>query len=138
MPSDTLIKLKARRDALNQRIEEYTPLPRTAAIKKLRAYIVEYTMTEDDLFPVLMDTDDFSVPCGPDGWEPDANYTDFSELVYEDTFGYTFLEDLKQQRDELDSTLRAIRREAITRALAFIYEYNLEKDDVYPLPRRKK
>jgi hypothetical protein len=139
MPSDTFTKLKALRDALNQRIEDHTPLTRKSAIKKLRAYIVEYAMTEDDLFPVPIDLDDSNDPYGPGRWkpEPEADHTDFSELVYEDTFGYTVLEDLKQQRNEVDSELYAIRREAITRALAFIYEYDLEKDDVYPLPRRE-
>lgn len=138
MLSDTFTKLMARRDALDQRIEDHTPLPRKAAIKKLRAYIVEYAMTEGDLFPVPIDPDDTTALYSPDEWDPDHNYTDFSELVYEDTFGYTFLEDLKQQRDELDSQLREIRREAITRARAFIYEYELEKDEVYPLPHREK
>lgn len=54
------------------------------------------------------------------------------------TFGYTFIEDLKQRRDKLDVELRAIQCEDIERARAFIREYNLTKEDIFTIPRKEK
>jgi len=56
----------------------------------------------------------------------------FPAFHYEDTFGYTFIEDLKIQRDELHREIGSIRREAIGRARAFIHEYKLTNEDVCP------
>jgi len=137
MPNTIFTKLKARREAINQQIKDHRPLPRSFAIKKLRAYAIEYGMTEEDLFPTPVEVEDPYLYSG-DGLEPDFDYIDFSEFEYEDTFDYTFIEDLKQQRATIDSKLRAIRDEAITRAHAFIEEYALAKDEIYPAPRHAK
>jgi hypothetical protein len=138
----TITELKAQLDAINKRIANHEPLAHSAAINKVRAYATEHGMTEDDLFPVQIDpyADQYSdLGCDPG---PDPDYTDFSEFIYDDTFGYTFIKDLKQQRDEIDAEisclLRAIRCEAIERARAFIREYNLTKKDIYPTPCQAK
>jgi len=137
MPHPTYTKLLAARDALDRKIEAHKPLPRDAAIKKLRAYAIEYEMTEDDLFPIPGEVDD---PCsaGWDGEEPDFSVPDFSEFEYPNTLGYTLLEEMQQQRNEIDSQLRAVRREAIMWAQLFISEYDLAEEDIYPPPRRAK
>jgi hypothetical protein len=137
MPNTTFTKLKARREAINRQIEDHKPLPRSFAIKKLRAYAIEYGMTEEDLFPTPVEVEDPYLYSGDSSW-PDFDYIDFSEFEYEDTLDYTFIEDLKQQRASIDAKLRAIRAEATTRAHAFIEEYDLAKDDIYPVPRHAK
>lgn len=118
MPNTTFIELKARLEAITRQIEDHKPLPRSFAIKKLRAYATEYSMTEEDLFPTPVEVEDHYL-YSEDGVRPN-NYINFSEFEYEDTLDYTFIEDLKQQRGRIDTKLRAIRAESITRAYAFI------------------
>lgn len=128
MRDNLLTKLKEKRDALDQRIANHKPLAHSAAINKARAYATENGMTEHDLFPTPSDPD------AEFGHEPtpDFQQTPFADFHYEDTFGYTFIDHLKEQRDELDGEIYAIQREAIERVRAFIREYKLTKDDLYP------
>jgi len=137
MPNTTFVKLKARLEAITRQIEDHKPLPRSFAIKKLRAYATEYSMTEEDLFPTPVEVEDPYL-YSEDGVRSNFNDINFSEFEYEDTLDYTFIEDLKQQHGRIDAKLRAIRAEAITRASAFIEEYDLAKDDIYPAPRYDK
>jgi len=128
MREDTLTKLKAKRDALDQRIANHKPLSHSAAVNKVRFYATERGMTRDDLFPVPID------PYADPGYEPTPEFeeTPFRDFRYEDTFGYTFIGDLKEQRDEIDGEIYAIQREAIQRARAFIQEYDLTEEDIFP------
>lgn len=138
----TLTELKAKRDAIDKRIANHEPLAHSAAINKVRAYSTERGMTEDDLFPAPIDPYADPYAATVYDMEPDFEYTPFPEFSYKDTFGYTFIADLKQQRDVLDaeisSVLRTIQLEAIERARAFIREYNLTKEDIYPTPCQAK
>ena len=127
MNTHTITELKAKRDALGKRIANHQPLAHSAAVNKVRAFATERSMTEDDLFPALIDPD-ADIPPDP---MPNFEHTPFSDFRYEDTFGYTFMVDLKEQRDKLDAELHAIQCEAIERARAFIREYNLTKEDIY-------
>lgn len=130
MREDTLTKLKAKRDALEQRIANHKPLSHSAAVNKVRSYAIERGMSQDDLFPVPID------PYADPGHErtPEFEETPFRDFRYEDTFGYTFIGDLKEQRDEIDAEIYAIQREAIQRARAFIQEYDLTEEDIFPEP----
>lgn len=130
MREDILTKLKAKRDAVDQRIANHKPLSRSAAVNKVRSYATERGMTQDDLFPVPFDPyADFDHKPVPEFEE-----TPFRDFRYEDTFGYTFIDDLKEQRDEIDAEIYAIQREAIQRVRAFIHEYDLTKEDIFPKP----
>jgi hypothetical protein len=130
MREDTLTKLKAKRDALDQRIANHKPLSHSAAVNKVRSYAIERGMTQDDLFPAPID------PYANPGHEPTPEFeeTPFQYFRFEDTFGYTFIGDLKEQRDEIHAEICAIQREAIQRARAFIHEYDLTKEDIFPKP----
>lgn len=130
MREDTLTKLKAKRDALDQRIANHKPLSHSAAVNKVRSYATERGMTRADLFPVPVD------PYFDPGYEPTPEFEDtpFRDFRYEDTFGYTFIGDLKEQRDEIDAEICAMQREAIQRARAFIQEYDLTEEDIFPEP----
>lgn len=134
----TITELKAKRDALDKRISNYPSLKRSAAVDKLCTYATAHDMTEDDLFPVLIDLDMHPHAFDDDREWRDPEYVPFPEFSYPDTFGYTFIEDLKEQRDELDAQIYAIRREAVQRARAFIREYRLTPKDIYPMPRPAK
>ena len=127
MNTHTITELKAKRDALGKRIANHQPLAHSAAVNKVRAFATERSITEDDLFPALIDQDT-DIPPGP---MPDFEYMPLPDFRYEDTFGYTFIADLKDQRAKLDAELYAIQREAIERVRAFIREYNLTKEDIY-------
>lgn len=139
--SKVLTKLKAKRDALEQRITNHKPLARSVAVNKVRAFATERGLTEDDLFPAPIDPDaDFEDEPTPDfehDSQPDFDERYFPEFSYGDGFGYTFLEELKQWRDELDAEISEIEREAIERARAFIDEYKLTKEDVFPTRDQK-
>lgn len=126
--SKILTKLKAERDALDQRIANFKPLAHGAAVDKVRAFATERGLTEDDLFPAPIDPDaDFEHDPMP-GF--DESY--FPEFSYEDAFGYIFLEELKKWRDELNAEIYEIERESIERARAFIAEYKLTKESIFP------
>lgn len=127
--SKILTKLKAERDALDQRIANYKPLARSAAVDKVRAFATERGLTQDNFFPAPIDSEaDFEHDPTP-GF--DERY--FPEFSYEDAFGYIFLEELKKWRDELDAEIYEIKRESIERAHAFIAEYALTKEDIFPI-----
>ena len=129
MRADVITKLKAKREALDHQIASHKPLAYSVAINKIRAYATEHDMTEDDLFPGRYDPTADPVP------EPMRNFRrPHSDFHYEDTFGYTFIADLKEQRFQIDEELRTIRREAIERAWNFIAEYRLTKEDIFPNP----
>lgn len=130
MHADAITKLKAKRKALDHQIASHKPLAHSVAINKVRAYATEHGMTEDDLFPGRYD------PNADPVREPIRNFrrTPFSDFHYEDTFGYTFIADLKEQRFELDGELRAIQQEAVKRACNFIAEYKLTKEDIFANP----
>lgn len=132
MHEDILTKLKAERDALDRRIADHKPLAYSVAVDKIRAYVTEHGMTEADLFPAPFDATADPVPDA----QPirDFSRTPFSDFRYEDTLGYTFIGDLKEQRYELDRRLRAIQREAVKRARNFIHEYDLAKEDIFHAP----
>lgn len=134
MSIHTITELKAKRDALDKRIANHLPLTHSAAVNKVRAFATERGMTEADLFPAPIDPDADPHAFAEDGEWPDPEYVPFPEFLYPDTFSYTFIEDLKEQRDELDAEIYAIQREAIERARAFIREYSLTKEDIYPTP----
>lgn len=140
MREHSLSELKAKRDALAQQIANHQPLAHSVALAKLSTYATENGMTELDLFPIdPYDDPDYDPYSGPqDDPSADYDYTPFPEFVYPDTFDYTFIEDLEQQRDKLDGELRAIQREAVARARAFIREYNLKKEDIFSIPRKVK
>ena len=130
MRADVITKLKAKREALDHQIASHKPLAYSVVINKIRAYAAEHDMTEDDLFPGPYDPTEDPVP------EPMRNFRlPHSDFHYEDTFGYTFIADLKEQRFQLDEELRAIRREAIERAWNFIAEYRLTKEHIFSNPR---
>lgn len=135
---NTLAKLQVMRDALEERIANHEPLSYDAAVEKVRAFATEREMTEDDLFPVPIDRNAAPVDVMP-SWHDEIEETPFSDFCYKDTFGYTFIADLKEQQEAVDSAirirLRAIQYEAIERVRAFIKEYNLTKEDIYP-PRK--
>jgi len=140
MREDSISKLKAKRDALAQRIANHQPLANSVALTKVCTYATEHGMTELDLFPIdPYDEPAYDPYSGPkDDPGPDYDYTPFPEFLYPDTFGYIFIEDLKQQRNELDNELRAIQRETVARARAFIREYNLKKEDIFSILRKEK
>jgi len=128
--SKMLTKLKAERDALNERIANFEPLVYSVAVKKLRTYIAEHGMAEEELFPTYYETnsDYETVPeSPPEFWEER-----FRGFKHEDTFGYTFIRDLMDQRDGLDWEIEVLRREAVERAREFIREYKLTEKDVFP------
>lgn len=135
MSKSTLSELKEKRNALNEKITNHKPFERSAAISKVRTYATEQDMTEDDLFPAP--TDPYADFVHAPESEPDFDKILFSEFRYTDTFSYTFIADLEEQRDKLDEEIRAIHREAIQRVRAFISEYKLTKRDIYPTPQRK-
>lgn len=136
MSTLTITELKAKRDALDKRIANHQPLTHSAAVKKVRIYANEHDMAEDDLFPTPFDMTASPMP----DREPMRNFRRpaFSNFCYEDTFGYIFIADLKEQRYELDKELRSIRREAVERARNFIGEYDLSKEDIFPAPYQAK
>jgi hypothetical protein len=138
MSTHTITELKAKRDAIDQRIANHQPLTHSAAVNKLRAYATERGMTEDDLFAAPIDPDIGPHAFAEDGEWPDPEYVPFPDFIYPDTFGYTFIEDLKEQRDVLDAEIYAIQREAVQRARTFIREYSLTKEDIYPTPSPAK
>src|SRR5471032_1314223 len=138
MSTHTITELKAKRDALDQRIANHQPLAHSAAVDKVRAYAADCGMTEDDLFPAPIDPDTDPHAFAEDSEWPDPEYVPFPEFVYPDTFGYTFIEDLKEQRGVLDAEIYAIQREAVERARAFIREYRLTKADIYPTSSKAK
>lgn len=114
MRADVITKLKAKREALDHQIASHKPLAHSVVINKIRAYAAEHNMTEDDLFPGPYDPTEDPVP------EPMRNFRrPHSNFHYEDTFGYTFIADLKEQRFQLDEELRAIRREAHRTGMEF-------------------
>lgn len=132
MRADIITKLKAKREALDHQIASHKPLAHSVVINKIRAYATEHDMTEDDLFPGRYDPTADPVP------EPKRNFRrPYPDFRYEDTLGYTFIADLKEQRFQLDEELRAIRREAIERAWNFIAEYRLTKGDIFSAPDQK-
>lgn len=139
--SKVLTKLKAKRDALDQRIANHQPLARSVAVDKVLAFVAEHGLTEADLFPAPIDPDgDFQDKLTPTfGYDspPDFDERYFPEFSYEDAFGYTFLEELKKWRDELDAEIFEIERETIERARAFIDEYKLTKEEVFPTRDQK-
>lgn len=132
----SLSELKAQRDAIDKRIAGHKPLLLPVAIKKVRTYATEHGMTEDDLFPPREDpnADPYASDIDMNDPRDDPDYFPFPKFHYEDTFGYTFIEDLKIQRAKVLSEIRSIRREAIGRARAFIHEYKLTKEDICPNP----
>lgn len=133
--SKFLAKLKAERDALNERIANFKPLARDIALKKLQDYIAEHSMTEEELFPEYCDSET-CYEIAPES-SPDPDWDELSlEFEYGDTFDYTFLEHLVGQRDECNWKINAIRREAVQRARLFIREYGFIKKDVFPPSRR--
>ena len=131
--SNFLAKLKAERDALNERIANFTPLARDVALKKLHVYVAEHSMTEEELFPEYYEAENEEETCCETGPEPSEDWDELSkEFEYGDTFEYTFLEHLVGQRDELNCKIQMIRREAVQRARLFIREYKFGKKDVFP------
>src|SRR5471030_882216 len=138
MSTHTITELKAKRDALDKRIANHQPLRHSAAVNKVRAFATERGMTEGDLFPAPIDPDADPYAFTDDEPWPDPDHAPFPEFFYEDTFGYTFIGDLKEQRDKLDAELYAIQREAIERVRAFIREYKLTKEDIFPMPCQAK
>lgn len=107
MSEYTLIELKAQRDAIDKRIANHEPLALSAAINKVLAYATERGMTEDDLFPAPIDPD---ADPGCDPW-PDFECPPFPTFCFNDTFGYTFIADLKEQRDQLEAKISGALRE---------------------------
>jgi len=135
--SKFLAKLKAERDALNERIANFKPLARDIALKKLQDYVAEHNMTEEELFPECYEKENEEETCCATGPDPFEDWDDLSEeFEYGDTFGYTFLEHLEGQRDELNWKIQSIRREAVQRARLFIREYKFTKKDVVPPKKR--
>lgn len=136
MSSFTITELKAKRNAIEKRIASHAPLPHGAAVEKVRAFAAKREMTEDDLFPAPVDPDADPYTAPDDDMEHYFEKTPFSDFRFKDTFGYTFIADLKQQRDQLDNAISRetaeIQREAIERVRAFIAEYHLTKADIYP------
>lgn len=140
MSSLTIKELKAQREAIEKRIASHVPLAHGAAVEKVRAFAAKHQMTEDDLFPGPVDPDADPYAASDHDMEPDFEKTLFPDFRFKDTFGYTFIADLKQQRDQLDVAISyeiaKIQREAIERVRAFIDEYHLTKADIYrpPMP----
>jgi hypothetical protein len=141
MSTLTITELKAKRDALDKRIANHQPLSHIAAVNKVVAFATGRGMTQEDLFPTPIDPDvgPYAIKHEP---EPYFEDTPFADFRYHDTFGYTFIADLKEQRDDIDGeifcVLRAVHREAIERVRAFIREYKLSKEDIYPAPCEAK
>ena len=135
-----LSELKAKRDAIDQRIADHEPLSLPVALAKVRAYATEHGMTEKELFPPPKDpnADPYAIDIRPDESYDAPDYVPFPEFRHPDTFGYIFIEDLRIQREELHSVIRSIRWEAIERARAFIREYDLTKKDICPTPCQAK
>ncbi|WP_296000056.1 hypothetical protein [Rugamonas sp.] len=131
MSTCTITELKAKRDALDKRIANHQPLAHSAAVNKVCAFATERGMTEDDLFPAPIDPDADPYAFIEDESGRDPEYEPFPEFIYQDTFGYTFMADLKEQHDKLDAELQAIQHEAIERVRTFISEYKLTKEDIY-------
>lgn len=128
----SLSELKAKRDAIDKRIADHEPLSLPVALAKVCAYATEHGITENDLFPPRNDlnANSYAVTMNNSCYDPDSDL--FPEFHYQDTFGYTFIVDLKIQRAELNRKIQDIRCEAIGRARAFIHEYNLTKKDICP------
>jgi len=138
MSTRTITELEAKRDALDKRIANHQPLAHSAAVNKVRTFATGRGMTEDDLFPVPIDPDADPYAFIEDESGRDPECEPLPEFIYQDTFGYTFMADLKEQRDKLDAELQAIQHEAIERVRAFIKEYKLTKKDIYPMTCRAK
>jgi hypothetical protein len=133
--SKCLAKLKAERDALNERIANFKPFARDVALKKLHDYVAEHSMTGEELFPEYCESES-CYETAPEP-SPDPDWDELSlEFEYGDTFDYTFLEHLVEQRNELNWKINAIRREAVQRARLFIREYKFTKEDVFPPNKR--
>jgi hypothetical protein len=132
MNDQSMLKLTAKLDAANKRVTEYKPLERSAAIEKVHTFAAESRMTKDDLFPTENESEDYPVPETEPYWEQ----TPFADFCHPDTFNYTFLAELEERRDAIEMEIVVLKRErqneAIERVRAFIKEYCLTKEDVYP------
>jgi hypothetical protein len=138
MNDQSMLKLTAKLDAANKRVTEYRPLERGAAIEKVRAFAAECGMTKDDLFPKVIECEDYPVPETEPHWEQ----TPFADFCHPDIFNYTFLAELEESRDAIEMEIVLLKRErqeeAIERVRAFIKEYKLTKEDIYPTATKTK
>jgi hypothetical protein len=93
-------------------------------------------MTGDDLFPKVKEEDDYLVPNTEPSWEE----TPFADFRHPDTFNYTFLADLEERRDHIEMEIVCLKRErqkeSIDRVRAFIKEYKLTKEEIYPSAKK--
>lgn len=132
MNDQSMLKLTAKLDAANKRIADHTPLEHSAAIEKVRAFAAECGMTKDDLFLKEDECEDYPVPETEPYWEQ----TPFADFCHPDTFNYTFVAELEEQRDAIEMKIVLLKRErqkeAIERVRAFIREYKLTKEHIYP------
>jgi hypothetical protein len=133
MNDQAMLTLKAKLDAANKRITDHKPLEHSAAIEKVLAFAAKRGMTKDDLFPKVNEWEGYNVP----EVEPFWDETPFSAFCHPDTFNYTFIADLEEQRDAIESEIFSLelerQNEAIERVRAFIKEYDLRMEDIYPL-----
>jgi hypothetical protein len=138
MNNQAMLTLKAELAAATKRITDHKPLQKKVAIEKVRTFAAECGLTEDDLFAIRNEWEDDLPPQTEPYWEP----TPFADFCHPDTFGYTFIAELEEQRDAIRSKIASLERErrneAIERVRAFIKEYKLTKEDIYGSPTKAK